>query len=150
MFDVRCSMFDVRMFECSMFDVRCSMFDVSPFLLEVLSPKHCSEMDGMDRMDVMDAASGFSSVRCSMFDVRCSMFDVRCSMFDVRCSMFDVRCSMFDVRCSMFDVSPFRSPKPKAKALLLSGAGMPFWHGNCLDLGLPTANCAGLSPSPSP
>src|SRR5437667_4759301 len=64
MFDVGCSMLDVRrwMFDvgCSMLDVRCWMFDVG----------------------------------CSMLDVRCWMFDVGCSTLDVRCWMFDVGCSM--------------------------------------------------------
>jgi hypothetical protein len=102
MFDVGCSMLDVRcwMFDvgCSMLDVRCWMFDVGRSMLDV----RCSMFDV--RCSMFDVRCSMFDVRCSMFDVRCSMFDVRCWMFDVRCSMFDVRCSMFDVRCSMFDV----------------------------------------------
>ena len=85
MFDVRCSMFDVRpvfdvqrsMFvQYSTFNVRCSMFDVRPVL----------------------------DVRCSMFDVRCSS-STRRSTFDVRCSMF-IQYSTLNLRCPMFDVHP--------------------------------------------
>src|SRR5438552_2740153 len=71
MFDVGCSMLDVR---CWMLDVGCWMLDVRCWMLDV---------------------------GCWMLDVRCCMFDVGCWMFDVRCWMLDVGCWMFDVGCSM-------------------------------------------------
>ena len=81
-------LFDVR---CSVFDVRC-LLDIFPLIVG-----RCRLLSSTFNIRRSLSASSLGVERWAL-DVE--RFPLCYLTFDVRCSMFDVRCSMFDVRCS--------------------------------------------------